>query len=215
MLPYIADSLLSRAWFGQRPLGAPTRKRSTRRMKVEPLEVRAMLTDILGTADQFAVLAGQSVTNTGPSVIEGDVGVSPGAAVTGFPPGIVINGVIHTADAVALQAQNDLTTAYNVVAGTAMTQDLTGQDLGGLTLTAGVYFFSSSAQLTGTLTLDAQGDPDAQFYFQIGSALTTATSSSVVIINGGDPCEVVWQVGSSATLGTSTAFIGHILAVLV
>ncbi len=171
---------------------------------------------LLGTAGDFAVLAGSTVTNTGPSVIDGGhVGVSPGTAVTGFPPGIVVPPyTIHAADAVALQAQNDLTTAYNQAAGLPMTQDLTGQDLGGLTLLPGVYFFSSSAQLTGTLTLNNLGDPNAEFVFQIASTLTTASNSSVVTINGGEPsgCSVFWQVGSSATLGTGTDFEGHILA---
>ncbi len=170
----------------------------------------------LGTAGDFAVLAGTTVTNTGPSVIDGgNVGVSPGSAITGFPPGSVVPPyTFHAADAVALQAENDLTTAYNAAAGLAPTQNLTGQDLGGLTLVPGVYFFSSSAQLTGTLTLNAQGDPDAQFVFQIGSTITTASNSSVVTINGGlmPGCDVFWQVGSSATLGTGTAFEGHILA---
>ncbi len=180
--------------------------------QVELLESRILLSINLGTAETFAVLAGQAVTNTGPSTIEGDLGVSPGSAVTGFPPGSVTGGTIHASDAVAIQAQNDLTTAYNEAAGRAVTVDLTGQDLAGMTLTPGVYFFSSTAQLTGTLTLDAQGDPDAEFVFQIGSSLTTGSNSSVVMINGGDPCGVYWQVGSSATLGTNTAFVGHILA---
>ena len=170
----------------------------------------------LGTAGNFAVLAGTTVTNTGPSVISGgDVGVSPGSAITGFPPGTTVPpSTTHAADAVAAQAQSDLTTAYNAAAGLAPTQDLTGQDLGGLTLTPGVYFFSSSAQLTGTLTLNDQGNPNAQFVFQIGSTLTTASSSSVVTINGGamPGCDVFWQVGSSATIGTGSAFEGHILA---
>ena len=141
----------------------------------------------LGTAGNFAVLAGSTVTNTGSSVIDGgDVGVSPGSAITGFPPGIMTPPfTTHAADAAAAQAQSDLTTAYNAAAGLTPTQDLTGQDLGGLTLTPGVYFFSSSAQLTGTLTLNDQGDPNAQFVFQIGSTLTTASNSSVVTINGG------------------------------
>ena len=171
---------------------------------------------ILGTAGDFAVLAGSTVTNTGSSVIDGgNVGVSPGSAITGFPPGVITPPfTTHAADAVALQAQNDLTTAYNAAAALSPTQDLSGQDLGGLTLVPGVYFFSSSAQLTGTLTLDDQGDPNAQFVFQIGSTLTTASNSSVVTINGGamPGCDVFWQVGSSATLGTGSAFEGHILA---
>jgi type VI secretion system secreted protein VgrG len=171
---------------------------------------------ILGTAGNFSVLAGSTVTNTGPSVIRGGhVGVSPGSAITGFPPGIIVPPfTTHAADALALQAQNDLTTAYNAAAALAPTQNLTGQDLGGLTLFPGVYFFSSSAQLTGTLTLNALGDPNAQFVFQIGSTLTTATASSVVTINGcaESGCNVFWQVGSSATLGTGTAFEGHVLA---
>ncbi|HUP82647.1 MAG TPA: ice-binding family protein [Candidatus Limnocylindria bacterium] len=165
----------------------------------------------LGTADAFAVLGGSTVTNTGPSVINGDLGVSPGSAVTGFPPGIV-NGTIHAADATAAQAQADLTTAYNNAAGQACDTDLTGQDLGGLTLTAGVYCFSSSAGLTGTLTLNAQGNSGALFIFQIGSTLTTASASRVRLINGARPCNVFWQVGSSAVLGTTTSFVGNIMA---
>ncbi|MGC8553064.1 MAG: ice-binding family protein [Phycisphaerae bacterium] len=171
---------------------------------------------LLGTAGNFAVMAGSTITNTGSSIINGgDIGVSPGTAITDFPPGVVASPyTTHTADAVALQAQSDLTTAYNAAAGLASTQSLTGQDLGGLTLTPGVYFFSSSAQLTGTLTLNDQGNPNAQFVFQIGSTLTTASNASVVMTNGGTTpgCNVYWQVGSSATLGTGTAFEGHILA---
>jgi hypothetical protein len=138
--------------------------------------------------------------------------VSPGSAVTGFPPGIVTNGAINAANAVALQAQNDVTTAYNNLAGQACTLDLTGQDLGGMTLTPGVYCFSSSAQLTGTLTLNALGNPASVFIFKIGSTLTTASNSLVTVINGGPACNVFWQVGSSATLGTGTTFAGNILA---
>ncbi len=166
----------------------------------------------LGTAQSFAVLAGSTVTNTGPSVITGDLGLSPGTAVTGFPPGVVSSGTIHAADATALSAQNSLTTAYNSVAGQSCTQDLTGQDLGGKTLTPGVYCFSSSAGLTGSLTLNAQGNAAAVFIFKIGSTLTTASGSSVVMTNGGSQCNVYWQVGSSATLGGSTSFAGNILA---
>jgi len=166
----------------------------------------------LGQAGSFAALAGSTLTNTGNSAIIGDVGVSPGTAITGFPPGVVTGGTIHSNDAVATQAQSDLTTAYNFLAGQAFNFDLTGQDLGGLTLTAGVYRFSSSAQLTGILTLNAQGNANAVFIFQIGSTLTTASSSSVLLINGGQNCNVFWQVGSSATLGTTSAVAGNILA---
>ncbi len=165
----------------------------------------------LGTAGPFAVLAGSAVTNTGPSVINGDLGVDPSASVSGFPPGIV-NGVIHADDAVALQAQSDLTTAYNNVAGQACNTDLTDQDLGGLTLTEGVYCFDEAAGLTGTLTLDAEHNPDALFLFQVGEALTTASSSIVSLTNGAQACNVFWKIGSSATLGSSTDFVGNILA---
>jgi len=166
----------------------------------------------LGTTRSFAVLAGTTVTNTGPSVVTGDLGVSPGSAVTGFPPGLVTGGSIHVTDALAFQAQSDATTAYNALAAQACDESLTGQDLGGLTLTPGAYCFSSSAQLTGTLTLDAQGDPAAVFVFQIGSTLTTASNASVQIINSGNLCNVYWQVGSSATIGTGTTFRGSIIA---
>ncbi len=165
----------------------------------------------LGTATSFAVLAGTTVTNTGPSVISGDLGVSPGTAVTGFPPGLVNNGVIHAADAVALQAQSDLTTAYNDAAGRTP-PTLVSADLGGQTLAPGVYKASSALGLTGTVTLDAQSDPAAVFIFQAGSTLKTASNSSVNLIGGANPCNVFWQVGSSATIGTTTNFVGTILA---
>lgn len=168
--------------------------------------------NILGSASSFAVLGGSTVTNTGPTVITGDLGVAPGLAITGFPPGLVIAGVVHVADAVAQQAQDDITIAYTALAARAPTQILTGMDLGGLTLVPGVYSFASSAFLTSSLTLDAQGDPDAQFIFQIGSTLITSSASSVLVINAADGCNVYWQVGSSATLGTATAFTGNILA---
>jgi hypothetical protein len=164
----------------------------------------------LGTANSFGVLGGSRVTNTGPSVITKDLGVSTGSSVTGFPPGIV-TGTIFTSDAVAAQAQADNATAYNFLAGLSSNVNLTGQDLGGLTLTPGVYSFMSSAQLTGTLTLNNLGDPNALFVFQIGSTLTTASNSSVLTTSGDDP-NVFFQVGSSATLGTATQFVGNILA---
>lgn len=166
---------------------------------------------ILGTAEDFAVLAGSTVTNTGASTVTGDLGVSPGSSVTGFPPG-TITGTTHAGDATAAQAQIDLTVAYNNLVARPVTQDLTGQNLGGLTLGPGVYSFSSSAQLTGTLTLDGEGDANSTWVFQIGSTLTTASASVVDIINSGDAANVFWQVGSSATLGTTTDFKGNILA---
>jgi uncharacterized repeat protein (TIGR01451 family) len=168
----------------------------------------------LGTAQSYAVLGGSTVTNTGPSVVTGDLGLSPGGAITGFPPGQVIGGTIHAADAAAASAQNSTTTAYNTLAGQACPggNNLTGQNLGGLTLTPGVYCFNSSAQLTGALTLNAQGNAAAVFVFQIGSALTTASASSVVMSNGGSACNVFWQVGSSATLGTTSSFAGNLIA---
>ena len=166
----------------------------------------------LGTAQSFAVLGASTVTNTGPTIVTGDLGVSPGSAVVGFPPGVVTMGTIHAADAVAAQAQLDALTAYNFLAGQPQNTNLTGQDLGGLTLGPGVYRFNSSAQLTGTLTLDAKGDPNAVFVFQIASTFTTASNSSVVVINSGIACNVFFQVGSSATLGTGTQLSGSILA---
>jgi len=164
------------------------------------------------TVGSFGVLGGSTVTNTGSTIVNGNLGVSPGSAATGFPPGVVVGGTVHSNDATAIQAQNELTTAYNTVAGTPCTVDLTGQNLGGLTLTPGTYCFTSSAQLTGTLTLNALGNPAAQFLFKIGSTLTTAGTSSVVLINGATSCNVFWQVGSSATLGTNTTFAGNIMA---
>ncbi|HWI08603.1 MAG TPA: ice-binding family protein [Solirubrobacteraceae bacterium] len=165
----------------------------------------------LGTADSFAVLAGSAATNTGPSTINGDLGVTPGTSVTGFGPPATVNGTIHAADAVAAGAQSDLTIAYDDAAGRIPALAVP-TELGGLTLTAGVYKNASSLGLTGALTLDAQGDPDAVFIFQAGSTLTTASASRVNLINGAQPCNVFWQVGSSATLGTSSVFTGNILA---
>ncbi len=167
---------------------------------------------ILGSAQSFAVMGGSTVTNTGPTLIDGDLGVWPGLAVTGFPPGNMSSGTMQAGNAVAQQAQSDMTTAYNALAGMAVSADLTGQDLGGMMLFPGVYFFSSSAQLTGRLHLNAQGNSDAIFVFQIASTLTTASDASVLLSGGADGCNVYWQVGSSATLGTDTQFTGNILA---
>ena len=164
----------------------------------------------LGNATPFAVLGASTVTNTGPSVINGDLGLSPGSAVTGFPPGI-IHGTLHVADALALNAQNDVVTAYNFAAGQAPTA-AAGPELGGQTFVPGVYNDASSMGLTGTVTLNALGDPNAVWIFQAGSTLTTASHSTVAFINGAQPCNVFWQVGSSATLGTNSTFVGTILA---
>ena len=167
----------------------------------------------LGTAASFAVLAGTPhVTNTGRSIISGDLGVSPAAAVTGFPPGHVINGTIHRADAVAAQAQSDLTTAYNDAAGRAQTASVPAFIGAGQTLAPGVYKASSSLDVGGSLTLDAGGDPNAVFIFQVPSTLVTDSASNVILTNGAQACNVFWQVGSSATLGTNSDFTGTVLA---
>jgi hypothetical protein len=166
----------------------------------------------LGTASSFAVLAGSTVTNTGLTTVTGDVGLSPGTAVVGFPPGIVTDGTIHAADAVALKAKKDLTTAYNDAAGRGPAVDETGKDLGNQTLKPGVYAASSEMALTGTLTLDAKGDPNAVFVFKAGSTLISASNSTVALIGAAQACNVFWQVGSSATFGTDTTFVGSVLA---
>lgn len=178
-------------------------------------------TPILGSAQSFAVLGASTVTNghsdPNPTTqIYGNLGVTPGTSVTGFyPDGTVSGGTIHINDGVAQLAMADATTAYNTLAGSLFDYNYTGVVLGSAgytTLTPGVYHFDTSAQLTGALTLDFQGNPNADFIFQIGSTLTTASSSSVNVINGNSTSGVYWQVRSSATLGTDTTFAGNILA---
>jgi hypothetical protein len=165
----------------------------------------------LGTAASYAVLAASTVTNTGPTTITGDLGLSPGTAITGFPPGQV-NGTINVADSAALQAQNDLTAAYSAAAASPVTASIP-TELGGTTETPGVYASPAGTfGITGTLTLDAQGDPNAIFIFQAASTLITASASSVNLVNGAQAANVFWVVGSSATLGTYSILQGNILA---
>lgn len=167
----------------------------------------------LGGADAFEILGGSTVTNTGATTtIVGSVGVSPGLAITGLPAGQPTGGSVHAGDAVAAQAQTDLTAAYDSLVAKPCNVTLSGVDLGGRTLSPGVYCFSTSAQLTGTLTLSGMGNSNAVFVFQIGSTLTTAPNAAVVMAGGALPRNVFWQVGSSATLDTGTAFLGNIVA---
>ena len=168
---------------------------------------------VLGAAASFSVLGGETVTNTGPSTLSGDVGVSPGSAITGFPPGLVLPpGSIHAADTTAAQARFDASAAYDALAAEPCMHDLSNQNLGERTLKPGVYCFTSEALLTGTLVLDAEFDADAVFVFQITSKLVSETNASVRLINGASSCRVFWQVGSSATIGTGTSFDGTIIA---
>ena len=164
----------------------------------------------LGSATPYAVVAGTTITNTGSSVISGDIGLSPGTSITGFPPGTV-SGTTDAADALSLAAQTSSTAGYGVAAGSTPFTTVAGGTLGG-TLAPGVYQSSSALALNGSVTLNGGGNPDAVFIFQAGSTLTTASGSVVVLENGAQACNVFWQVGSSATLGTGTSFSGTILA---
>jgi hypothetical protein len=163
----------------------------------------------LGTAANFGVLAGSAITNTGPSVVIGNVGVSPGSAITGFPPGSIApgSGFFHSADPVAQQAEADLGVAYTDAATRVCGTAIAGGLLGGLVLTPGVYCMGAGS-LTGTLTLDGAG----VYIFQMASSLTTAPGSAVALINGASACGVWWQVTSSATIGTTSAMAGNVLA---
>jgi len=169
----------------------------------------------LGTTSSFAILAGSTITNTGPTTINGDaggdVGLYPGTSFTG-QSSVTLTGTVHLADDVARVAKDDLVAAYNDAAGRTPVSRIP-TELGGSTLLPGVYDSASGTfQITGTLTLDAQGDPDAVFVFKTASTLITESDSNVSLLNGARFCRVFWQVGSSATLGVNSHFVGHIFA---
>ena len=165
----------------------------------------------LGTSGSFIVLGGSTVTSTGATAITGDLGLSPGSAVTGFPPGTV-SGATHVSDAAANQAQVDLTTAYNDAAGRTVNRITVSGDLTGMTLAPGLYRSTSSLGISGAVTLDALGDGNAKFVIQIASTLTTGPGSQVILSGGAKAANIIWQVGTSATLGTNSVFKGTILS---
>jgi hypothetical protein len=166
----------------------------------------------LGSNTTFAILAASTVTSTGLTVVNGDIGVSPGTTATGFPPG-VLNATFHLGDPTAAQAQLDLTAAYNDAAGRTAGAVAVSGNLGGLTLTPGLYKSTTSLEISsGDLTLDAQGDPSGVFLFDMASTLVTTTGRQVILAGGAQSTNVYWQVGSSATLGTNSVFQGNILA---
>ncbi len=166
----------------------------------------------LGTAGTFAILAGSEITNTGPTVITGDVGISPGSAITGFPPGVVMDGTVHSADAIAAQAKADLNTAYNNAATHSGSPVVTTGDLAGLTLTPGLYVSDTSLELSaGDLTLDGEGDPSSVWVFQMATTFIAFSGRKVVLINGARDTNVFWQVGSSTVIGTYAEVAGNFL----
>lgn len=178
---------------------------------VPTVGVAAEPTVNLGTTASYAVLAGSTITNTGPTVITGDVGLYPGSAITGEDE-ITRNGELHVGDAEAILAKTDLVAAYNDATSRALSATLDGVELGGRILQPGVYETGGVLELTGTLTLDAMGNPDAVFIFRSTSTLITDVASEVVLINGARFCRVFWVVPSSATLGANSTFVGHIFA---
>jgi hypothetical protein len=176
-----------------------------------PAKAQTTIID-LGAASSFAVLAGASVTSTGSTTINGDLGVSPGITVTETPV-MTVTGARHLNDSSAISAQLALTAAYNDAAGRTATTFLgAAHDFGGSMLAPGIYNGTSSFAITGDLTLDAQNDPDAIWIFQAGSTLNTAVNSRILFINGGQASNVFWQVGSSATFLSSSIFVGNVLA---
>ena len=165
----------------------------------------------LGTSGSFGILAGSTVTNTGATSVTGDLGVSPGSAVTGFPPGTV-SGSTHAADATAATAQTDLTTAFNDAQSRTVGSVSVSGDLTGLTLAPGLYTSTSSLAVSGDLTLTALGNPDAVFIIQTATTLTTGPGSRIILAGGAKASNIIWVVGTSATLGTNSEFKGTILA---
>jgi autotransporter-associated beta strand protein len=165
----------------------------------------------LGEAEKIAILGASTVTNAGPTKVIGNLALSPGVSVTGFGPGTIAGGSIHIGDALATQAHADAFSAYTQLVGETFTTNLSGQNLGGMTLTPGVYYFATAAALNGILSLDTGGDPNAAFHFQIGTTLTTAVASAISLLNG-NTVNIFWQVGTSATIGVGSTFTGNILA---
>lgn len=182
------------------------------RQRVLAMWVPIIAAPVLGGSGAFAVLAGATVTSTGATGLTGDLGVSPGTAVTGFPPG-THTGAMHAGDPTSATAIADLTIAYNDAAGRTQSPVALAGNLGGMTLTPGLYKSTSSLEISsGDLTLDALGDPNAVFLFQMASTLTTTSGRAVILSGGARASNVFWQVGSSATLGTTSAFKGTIMA---
>jgi len=166
---------------------------------------------LLGRAIAFGILASTGITNVGATVELGDVGISPGSSITGFPPG-TITGTLHAGDATAAGARSDALAAYGALVALAPTQNLSGVNLGGQTLNAGVYRFDAAAVLTGTLTLDAQNDPNAVFVIQVGTSFTASAAAVVALANGAVPQNVFWVVGTTANVGAGATFLGALLA---
>lgn len=202
---------------GVRALGPVTRRRRLAGVAaVSSLSVLVLASGAqgatvgLGSADPFGVLAGSAVSNSGATLLTGDLGLAPGSSVTGFGPGSIV-GATHVNDAVATLAKSDLVRAYDDAASRPSTAAVAG-DLAGRTLTGGVYTAPTTLGLTGDLVLDGQGDPDAVFVLRAGTSLTVGSGSRVRLIGGAQSCNVFWQVGTSATIGTGSAFTGNVLA---
>lgn len=180
---------------------------------VVPLQTTVQTNVSAGGTGGLALLAGSAITNTGATTITGDIGLSPGSSIGGFPPAI-LNGTLHINDAIATQAKLDLTAAYNDAAGRTSTDIVTlSGNIGGLTLTPGLYKSTSSLAISsGDLTFDAKGNPNAVFIIQIASSFTTTSGRQVILSGGALASNIFWQVGSSATFGTTSVFKGTIMA---